>query len=239
MLLFFIRHGDPVYDPDSLTPLGLRQAEAIGRRLALWGLDEIFASGMKRARQTAEPACELLKMEMTVLDWAREDRAWAQLSAPTADGGRDWFFCAPEDRALLTSAPIRALGMKWHTHPAYAGTDIQNGYLRILNETRGWLELLGYEWDEDRGQYRHTVTGESERRVALFAHHGFGTAFLSSVLDIPYPQVCLKMNICHSGMTVIRFPEEDWGIPQLLTLSNDGHLLADRLPTRYNNEICF
>ena len=34
MLLYFIRHGDPCYDPDSLTPLGLRQAEAIGRRLA-------------------------------------------------------------------------------------------------------------------------------------------------------------------------------------------------------------
>ncbi|MBQ1256231.1 MAG: histidine phosphatase family protein [Clostridia bacterium] len=53
MILFFVRHGDPCYDPDSLTPLGLRQAEAVGRRLAGHGLDRIFSSPMKRARQTA------------------------------------------------------------------------------------------------------------------------------------------------------------------------------------------
>ena len=34
MLLFYLRHGDPIYSPDSLTPLGQRQAEALGRRLA-------------------------------------------------------------------------------------------------------------------------------------------------------------------------------------------------------------
>jgi len=29
MILFYVRHGDPIYDPDSLTPLGKRQAEAL------------------------------------------------------------------------------------------------------------------------------------------------------------------------------------------------------------------
>lgn len=24
MLLFYLRHGDPIYNPDSLTPLGMR-----------------------------------------------------------------------------------------------------------------------------------------------------------------------------------------------------------------------
>ena len=32
MLLYFIRHGDPVYSPDSLTPLGHEQAKALERR---------------------------------------------------------------------------------------------------------------------------------------------------------------------------------------------------------------
>lgn len=31
MLLYYIRHGMPVYDPDSLTPLGERQAEAAAK----------------------------------------------------------------------------------------------------------------------------------------------------------------------------------------------------------------
>ena len=53
MLLFFVRHGDPVYVPDSLTPLGRRQAEAVAKRLARYGLDKIYVSSSARAIQTS------------------------------------------------------------------------------------------------------------------------------------------------------------------------------------------
>ena len=33
MLLFYIRHGDPIYNPDSLTPQGERQAEALAKQI--------------------------------------------------------------------------------------------------------------------------------------------------------------------------------------------------------------
>ena len=47
MLFFYIRHGDPVYEPNKLTPLGQRQAEAVAKRLSLYGLDRIFSSPSK------------------------------------------------------------------------------------------------------------------------------------------------------------------------------------------------
>lgn len=81
MLFFYIRHGDPIYSPDSLTPLGRRQAEALGRRLARYGLDKIFVSPLKRAQETAAPACELLKKDMTVLDWTSEGLAWGEFTS--------------------------------------------------------------------------------------------------------------------------------------------------------------
>ena len=65
MLFFYIRHGDPIYNPDSLTPLGERQAEAVGKRLALFGIDEIYASTSNRAQLTAKPLCELVKKDIT------------------------------------------------------------------------------------------------------------------------------------------------------------------------------
>ena len=64
MLFFYIRHGDPIYNPDSLTPLGLEQAEAIKYRLARYGLDKIYASSSNRAMLTAKPTAELLKKEV-------------------------------------------------------------------------------------------------------------------------------------------------------------------------------
>ena len=53
MLLFIIRHGDPIYNPDTLTPKGKLQAAAMGKRLAVHGIDRVFASPNGRARETA------------------------------------------------------------------------------------------------------------------------------------------------------------------------------------------
>lgn len=53
MFLYYIRHGDPIYAPDGLTELGHKQAKALAKKLALYGLEEIYSSTPIRARQTA------------------------------------------------------------------------------------------------------------------------------------------------------------------------------------------
>lgn len=75
MLLFYIRHGDPIYNPDCLTSLGHRQAEAVAKRLALYGVDRIFASTSTRALQTAQPTAEITKKEVCQLDFCNESHA--------------------------------------------------------------------------------------------------------------------------------------------------------------------
>ena len=93
MLFFYIRHGDPTYHPDALTPLGRRQADAVAKRLALFGLDRIYASTSNRAIETAQPTCELLKLDMTQLDFANEHHAWMELGV-VVDGRRRWLFAS-------------------------------------------------------------------------------------------------------------------------------------------------
>ena len=36
MILYIVRHGDPIYDPDSLTPLGHEQAKAVAKRFTVY-----------------------------------------------------------------------------------------------------------------------------------------------------------------------------------------------------------
>ena len=55
MLLYYIRHGEPIYDPDMLTELGKRQAEAAAERRAPAGIEKIYASTSSRAIQTSRP----------------------------------------------------------------------------------------------------------------------------------------------------------------------------------------
>lgn len=257
MLLFFIRHGDPTYDPDELTPLGKRQAESLARRLARYGLDDIYVSSSNRAIETMQPTAEILKKEHTVLDWANEKYAYEEQSMPTEHGVSLWGFFIPEVQKVLMSKEVRKLGQEWYEHPFFKDTDFAKGHLRIKKQTRDFIAANGFEWDEEMGMYKNknfvsskekyvydpSVKKSSfnqDKRIALFAHHGFGTNFMSALLDIPFPQMCLKFNFGHTGMTVIQFDEsKEYVVPQVLTLGNDGHLLADNMPTSYNNTIYY
>lgn len=237
MLLFYVRHADPVYDPDSLTPLGLRQAEACARRLSAYGLDRVYASSSERARLTAKPTCEILKLDMTEMDWCREDIAWQEFTV-VKDGRKRWIFQDPETVELFASPAVARMGEDWAEHPALACTGARGGIARVRKHTDEFLAELGYAYDKETGMYDHV--SPSPGRVALFAHQGFGMAFLSTVLRIPYPLFATRFDTGHTGITAIEFSDGDGPcVPCCLQLANDSHLFADRLPTNYQNRIRF
>lgn len=238
MLFFYIRHGDPIYNPDSLTPLGERQAEAVAKRLALYGIDKIYASTSNRALQTAQPTAELLKKEVEQLDFAREGYAWQEFTAIDADEKRRWFFQNSVIRKLFVTDEVRNLGQDWFAHKAFEETKAQKGIERITAASDEFFKSLGYEHIVGSGAYK--VINDNDERVALFAHQGFGLAFFSCFLDIPYPQFSMHFDMGHSGMSVVEFKNENgYAIPKILTLANDSHIYKEGLPTKYQNEIYF
>lgn len=235
MLFFYIRHGDPVYEPDSLTPLGKRQAESVAKRLSLYGVDQIYASTSNRAMQTAQPTCEILKKEAVLLDFCNENHVWNEFTVEN-NGRRTWLFQDTASRLFFADEAIVSLGHRWYEHPKM--TAHQKGVERVYREADRFFRSLGYEHIRNTGKYK--VIKPNHDRIALFAHQGFGMAFLSCILDIPYPAFSIHFDICHTGMTVIEFQEEDgFAIPKILTLSSDSHLYRDGLPTRYNGELYF
>ncbi len=239
MLFFYVRHGDPIYNPDSLTPLGERQAEAVAKRLALYGVDKIFCSTSNRAIQTAKPTCELTKKEPVLLDFANEHYAWMNLTIRReSDGGRAWFFQHAKTTELVNTKEMRALGDRWFDHPAFAEYAFEQEMNRIYDATDAFFAELGYEHDRYTGKY--IAKAPNNERVAMFAHQGFGLAFLSCILDIPYPTFCTHFDTSHTGVTVIEFAEHNGiCVPKILTLSSDAHLYREGLPTKYNNSIYF
>lgn len=239
MLFFYIRHGDPTYVPDALTERGKRQAEALAKRLAQFGLDRIYASTSTRAMETAMPTCELLNLKPTPLDWCREDLAREEfIIRRKEDGRKQWGFQSPELCRLFNREEVRALGNKWYEHEAFREGRFGEGMERIGREADAFFAELGYVHLPQEGGYR--IDRPNEERVALFAHQGFGFAFLSHVLDIPYPLFCTHFDMGHTGMTVIQFADQGGiSIPRVLQLSNDSHLWREGLPTHYHNAIRF
>lgn len=248
MLLYYIRHGEPTYDPDELTPVGRRQAEAVARRLARFGVDRIFSSSSIRAQQTARPTAELTRREVVTLDWCHEDYAKAEMmlpsngdptgNSPSGGGKRRWCFYIPEIVRMMNSREVRALDDKWYDYPGFPPNRFKEGVLRVDRELDAWIETLGYKHDRENRCY--IPIAPNDQRVALFAHHGFGMLFFSSLLDIPYPIVATRLEQSFSGLSVVRFENEGERIyPRLLELSCDAHLYKSDLPTEYNRWISF
>ena len=144
MIFYYIRHGDPIYDPDSLTPLGSRQAEAVAKRLSVHGLDKIYSSTSNRAIMTATPTCEILKKRPKLLDFANENHAWRELTVEREDGcGMTWLFQSKKMLNFLNDKEIRDLGDCWYTHPEFEKYDYEKGINRIYDEADKFFASLG------------------------------------------------------------------------------------------------
>lgn len=235
MLLYIIRHGDPIYNPDSLTPKGHLQAQALAKRLALHGLDKIYVSPLKRAQQTAQPTCELLGLTPQVEEWASEHRAHADLSVEYPDGHRAWVF--HQQRTNLKNDDTINLGAEWYRAKCfdYPDKDFKKGYERIQNASDEFLSRQGYV--RDGSVYR--ITRPNEERIALFCHQGFGVTLLSHLLSIPPHLFWTSFDFSHSGVTVLQFENYPNGVttPICLCLSDLSHIYKEGLPYEYNNSI--
>ena len=237
MLLFYIRHGDAIYDPDSLSPLGERQAEALAKRLAKYGIDEIYSSTANRSQLTAKPVAEILKKEVKLLDFCHEDYAWADFTVDE-DDLTDWFFKKTRFKKILAGDDVVNLSYNWYENKELKGYDFGKGITRIEKELDKFVLNLGYE--HNRKKHLYNCVSPNDKRIALFAHQGFCVGFLSSLLDIPYPFIANHFDICNTGMTVIEFKDEGGiSVPKVLTLSNDSHIYRENLVTAYDSGVRF
>ena len=233
MILLVIRHGEPVYDPDSLTELGKQQADALAKRLAVHGLDRVFVSPLIRAKMTAEPTCRALGLNWTVEDWMSEEAAWAQMSCVGEDGVRRWLFHQPD--FIEHIGDVKALGDRWYEAPCFAARDMKAGYKRITDASDAFLSRLGYV----REGWRYRIEKPNEERVACFCHHGFGTTWLSWLLGVSPAALWGNFEINHSGVTVLYFENRPSGYtsPRCICLSDSSHIYAEGLPFYYERRI--
>ncbi|MBQ0111064.1 MAG: histidine phosphatase family protein [Oscillospiraceae bacterium] len=235
MLLYYLRHGDPIYDPSSLTEYGHAQAKALSKRMVYSKLDYLFVSPSGRAVQTAVPTAAALNLPLVKKDWLNEDLAWGEFSCPIDDkGGRVWIYQVPTFNKLLNSDEIRNMGFSWYDHPAFANTKCKEGCARIRNEMTRFMASFGLIYNAEEHTYTADGTFKdfADKRIGVFAHEGIGALFLSALLDIPYPYLT-RFDMTTTGMSVIRLDADGDGvvIPRLLQYDNDSHLYKEGLST--------
>ncbi len=232
MLLYIVRHGDPIYETDTLTPRGRLQAEAVGKRIAASGINRIYSSPMGRARETAAPACRILGLECNIENWAHE--IGEELFTDFPDGVR-------KSITMVQNTYYRENGNIDRSYDdAFSCQGIDRSGMRSAVEfigTQGdrFLSRLGYVREKEN--YR--ITSPNADKIALFCHAAMARAWMSYLFHIPLNVLWASFDYTHTGVTVIEFANNENGLtaPKCLCFSDTSHLYAHGPDTVHNGRV--
>lgn len=175
MRILLIRHAEPDYTVDSLTPKGRVEAELLSRRLIRYSVRDFYVSPLGRARETAEYTLSRLGRTAEVLPWLAEFRGRC-LNPETGRKGLPWDL-SPR---LWSDLPGAHDVNSWMDAPLFAGSDVP----QIWQETvDGADELLArYGFRKDGPVWRGSAN--SRDTIVLFCHFGISMAFAGYLMDL-------------------------------------------------------
>lgn len=180
MKLLIIRHGDPDYSIDSLTPKGWREASMLAERMAELpiGPDEtitFYMSPLGRAQATASLTLEKFNMTAEVKPWMREFQGTV-LNEETGGRRLCWDFLpgkwTKEERYYGKDT--------WYEAPLMAEGEVLKQAVWVWDGLDEILKKHGYE--RDGNIYR--VTRSNTDTVVLFCHLGVECVMLGHLLGV-------------------------------------------------------
>ncbi|MDX2163201.1 MAG: histidine phosphatase family protein [bacterium] len=227
MRLYIIRHADPDYPNNTITPAGHLEAAALARRLAGHGLDVIAASPLPRAELTAGYTAALVKLPVQTEPWLIEVAGWNTDPDPI-DGGYIPAWDIPGE-ILRANTAYHA----WSSWDSTAPLD-QPIYRETVTAFQQAADafLARYGCVRDGTNYR--IEADNRLQIAAFCHNGTALLWLSLLLHIPPPLVWCSFWHAPSAVTTIVFERrsEHWATPRALSVGDTSHLYEARLPVQ-------
>ena len=232
MKLFIIRHGDPDYEHDSLTPTGRMEAEALSERMKNIRADKCYVSPLGRAKETAAPCLAKMNMQAEELLWLRE---FAPRVQRTEKIGVAWDWL-PEDREKM---PYAFDSERWTQYPALEEAHVKEEIEWIRNEFGTLLEKHGYRKE---GHFFKAVRSNNDT-IVLFCHFGLECVLLSYLLNLPVFTLWHTTIAAPTGVTVVATEERREGKAQfrMLTFGDTSHLYAAGMQPSFSGRFreCF
>lgn len=233
MRLLIIRHGDPDYEHDSLTPKGWHEAELLAERLCNTDITEFYVSPLGRAKATASCTLQRLGREAVVCEWLREFASQIQRPDLT-DGARkiawDWL---PQDWAQEECFYLRD---QWMLHPVMREAHVGEEYSWVTGQLDALLAEHGYV--RDHGFYR--VEHSNRDTLAFFCHFGVESVLLSHLCDISPMQIWHHMAAAPTSVTTVYTEERRRGIAsfRVASFGDLSHLYVAGEETSFSARFC-
>ena len=195
MRILLIRHAEPDYTVDSLTPKGRVEAELLSRRLVRTRMDDLYVSPLGRARDTAAYTLEKLGREAEVLPWLREFRG----SYPDPETGVRRVVTWDVKPAVWTSFPGVFDIRTWTDAPVFDRGDVREAWKETTDGVDALLGRYGYR--KDGPVWR--CADNRDTVIAIFCHFGISMAILGYLTDISPMVLWHRFLCCPSSVTEI------------------------------------
>lgn len=176
MKLIIVRHGDPDYEHDTLTPTGWEEAKLVSERISRLDVKEFYVSPLGRAQDTA--SCTLQKMgrSATTCDWLREFQP--KIMRPDVTDNRsitwDWL---PADWTKDENYFRRDL---WYTTDIMREGKVKEEYDWVI---KNFDELLASHGYLRNGEY-YDVKEANNDTLVFFCHFGLECVLLSHLMNV-------------------------------------------------------
>jgi probable phosphoglycerate mutase len=217
MKLLIVRHGDPDYSIDSLTPTGWVEAELLSHRLSKLDVKQFYVSPLGRAKDTAKATLEKMGRTAIVKPWLREPAVPAPANKKK-DCFWDWL---PQD--WTANPDFYNLDKFWNA-PFFQETGLKE---IVLDIWKGLDELLADHGYIREGNY-YRAEQPNEDTIVLFCHFGLKCVLLSHLLNIS--PVLLWHGTCAAptSVTTLNTEERREGIAyfRMSAFGDTSHLYA-------------
>ena len=220
MRLLIIRHAEPDYEKDSLTPKGWREAELLADRLTKLNIRDFYVSPLGRAKDTASVTLKRLGRTAVEYDWLKEFETRIQRPdvPDRKKGAWDWL---PQDWTCEEEFYRRDL---WKKHHVMKDAHVEKEYDYIIERFDALLAEHGYVRDGE------TYRAERPNRdiIVFFCHFGLECVLLSRLMNVSPMILWHHFCAAPSSVTTVYTEERREGIASFRAsaIGDISHLYA-------------
>ena len=226
MQLLFLRHAEPDYAIDGLTPEGAREADALARRVAAWRVSAFYQSPLGRAQATARPALAAHGAEATTCDWLREFNGPAHLQP---DGSGHTTGCVWDLYPSYWTRDERSFAPEDWAHTAYMA-GLPEDLPARRDAVVGAFDALLASWGYVREGRVYRVAPDARRGATLvfFCHLGVIGVLAGHALNVSPFQLWHSFFLPPASVTALNTEEREPGLASFRcqVMGDTSHLRA-------------
>ena len=234
MRILIIRHGDPNYEIDGLTEKGQREVQLLAKRMVKEDIKAVYCSTLGRARLTAKPFLEQMKIQAEYCEWLREFNYEKATIADPETGEQTLCWDLMPDFVNTQSNIFHPT--KWREERFVKESQMATEYDHVCCELDKILLNHGYR----REGYNYLAENPNHDTIVMVCHFGLTAVLLSRLMNCSPYTIWQHAFTAPTAVTTVFTEERKNGIAsfRVSCLGDVSHLTSNGEEPSFSGRFC-